>query len=157
LGQNLKQRTHVINRKLSSTGRNHQVLSNATSSTGEHLEFCCHIRGKKETQEWCNRLRADELSSEINGTPQEAADNLTPKPNLWHLREWFLHQLQEIPLLLPRENWPDSPPPKAGAGWWYSCRTDLIFRTCRNCRQRHPRQLFDQDEWQKRSRVMCLD
>ena len=143
--------------KVTDVRRNHQAEAQSTTSSGEHLEFCCHIRGEEEIQTWCNRLQNKKMSSAIEAPPQAAADNLIPDLTLWRLKDWLLHQRPEIPILLPRENWPESPPPKVGTGWWYSCRTDLTFRTCRQCQQRQPRQCFDQTEWTKTSRVTCVN
>ena len=143
--------------KVTDVRRNHQAEVQSTTSSGEHLEFCCHIRGEEEIQTWCNRLQNKKMSSAIEAPPQVAADNLIPDLTLWRLKDWLLHQRPEIPILLPRENWPESPPPKVGTGWWYSCRTDLTFRTCRQCQQRQPRQCFDQTEWTKTSRVTCVN
>jgi hypothetical protein len=71
-------------------------------------------------------------------------------------REWLLHQSQALPVYLPRKKWTDSPPPRMGDGWWYSCRTDITFRTCRTCNQRYTRNYFSASMWQKRCQVRCL-
>ena len=75
--------------------------------TGERLEFLFRIRGSTELLEWQSKRRGQDQQNE-------------DKDNHY----------------LPREQWPDSPPPRIGNGWWYSCRTDVTFRTCRTCKQR---------------------
>ena len=78
---------------------------------GEHLEFLCHMHGKKLLED---KATLQDMQKKTDET----------------IRRWLLRQ-QDTPLLhLPRNFWPTSTPPKDGTGWWYQAKNEIWFKTC---------------------------
>ena len=103
---------------------------------GEHLEFLCHMHGKKLLED---KATLQDMQKKTDET----------------IRRWLLRQ-QDTPLLhLPRNFWPTSTPPRDGMGWWYQAKNEIWFKTCVRCFKRLPREGFLDREWSK-GKARCL-